>query len=243
MSWDIFEKNVEAFNELKQHERETGAMSLLQNAVKDGRGIREAVTYALGVGIADDNNWLTIVETVRNKPTIALEMEADSKFFPKCPKFLLEDLVAGEKGLFAQLVNRVSAKSGNPDEANGTLDNGDFRMMHLVIDSLHTLGQNDRLKKVAKLFQDMCDLKSDGHLPGGITKKLLSMKAIEPPSQVNSNPQNAAPRPIRRMEERENLTGAKHVDTHSAKPTNGCLPDNGLAAKLKAATSNISLAS
>lgn len=243
MNWNVFDQNCDAFNAFKQHELETDAMAMLQTAITEGKGIREAVTYVLEVGVSDDNNWLVVVDAIQKRPNVALAIEVDAKFFPKCPKCLLEEFVAGKEGLFAQLVNRVSTKAEKAKDSE-FLDNGDFRLMHMIADGLHTLGKLDYLKKAAKTFQEMSKLNGDGGmLPNGLMTKLIDFKAIERPSQANSKSQTA-PRPIRRVEEKhEQLTGAKHLDTRPAKPANGsALPDNSMAAQLAKVKVSVALA-
>lgn len=227
MSWDNFDVLCSVQNEQIQINLENKAMAGIQVAVAEGKGLREALSCVLDQ-ITQENNWLTVIGVLQDQPMI-LDPAVDGIFYRKCPKLLLEEFVAGENGVFAKFLDRV-----NEDGRETGLDTGDIRLMHMVIDSLVALGQNDRLKNVIKTFQGVCEIKSEsGLLPGSVYKKLVAMKMIQSPSQVGVVVPKTQPARHLEPKARKSFEGKKIVDACPAQPPNGvALPDKSLAAQL-----------
>lgn len=177
-TWDKFDALCAKQNEEIQLSLENTAMAAIQVAMNEVKDLRGPVTYALQHGLTSDDNWLTLVGILQERP-MALAPEMDTKFYQKCPKPLIEEFVAGEKGVFTKLLDRISNKTDTGD-GSGLLEQIEIRAMHIVVDSLLVLGQTERLKRVAKMFQGICETHSEsGQLPGSLYKKLLDKKIIE----------------------------------------------------------------
>lgn len=245
-AWDDFDALCASAEEQKQAELESGAMAGLASAANLNE-LRSAMSYALGFGLITlEDNWLGVVGMLQKYP-FALVQDMDQKFFASCPKPLIEEFVASEKGVLATFLGSLNDPKR---QENPGLNTADIRLMHLIIESLLALGQTERLKRVAKMFIGVSESRSeDGRLPGSVYHKLLEKKIIERPSQQASNGQHSSARPSARPTRRldddnvavtprgHKLTGRTYTDTNPAHPpkNGGKVVDRGLAAQLAAA--------
>jgi hypothetical protein len=234
-------------------EIESKAMGAIKAAVaNNGQGLVPAVTHAINT-VSNAANWTELVGVMKQFPHTFVR-DSDEKFYKNCPKDSLADFISGDNGILSQLINRL----GDSNRKEWKLDGTDIRLMHVLVDSLLTLGQTAKLKKVAEMLYKTCTTRfvdDDGNpalIPGAVYHKLAVNNIVQKQSPNGSGKRAVPARPIRNIEnddpaaspQHEKLTGATHYDDHPVRystspdmPKNNGKrsPDHSLQAQLAAA--------